>query len=100
MRDLMIFSSIVLFIGFGFLAIFKFSNHLICVAGYVLATLTTCLGIVYFGWMPFFGGTYSHATYFGCIVLIMGLWGYILTGAMNLLLKSETSAPINHQSKL
>ena len=75
MRDLMIFSSIVLFIGFGFLAIFKFSNHLICVAGYVLATLTTCLGIVYFGWMPFFGGTYSHATYFGCIVLIMGLWG-------------------------
>ncbi len=96
MRDLMIFSSMILFIGFGFLAIFKFSNHLICVAGYVLATLTTCLGIVYFGWMPFFGGNHSHATYFGCIVLIMGLWGYILTGALNLLL----TAPVNHQIKL
>lgn len=42
--------------------------------GSVLSSLSACLGVAYFGYRPFFGGTrHGPGTYFGSTVLVIAI---------------------------
>src|SRR5688500_18163238 len=50
--------------------------------GAVLAAAADCLGLVYFGWRPLFGGHHPPDTYFGTTMLFMGLLAGAILGAV------------------
>src|SRR5687767_1570430 len=50
--------------------------------GFVISAVAVCVGLAYFGWLPLFGGNHSPATFFGAVILCIGLLGFCLFGAI------------------
>lgn len=48
----------------------------------VLSAGAVCVGLSYFGWAPFWGGNHDVGTYFGTIMLWLGLMGFTITATM------------------
>jgi hypothetical protein len=42
-------------------------------AGSALSSVAACLGVAYFGYRPFFGGSHTPGTYFGSTVLVVAI---------------------------
>ena len=51
-------------------------------AGLLLAALAIGLGLAYVGWKPLFGGSHPPDTYFGATMLLVGLLGSAMLGAV------------------
>jgi hypothetical protein len=53
-------------------------------AGSAFSAFTACVGLAYFGYAPFFGGTdHDVSTFFGSILLILGVLSWLLFMAVD-----------------
>ena len=64
------------------LALAIFSRLLAVRLGSLVAAVTVCVGLAYFGWKPLFGGSHDPGIYFGCIMLFLGTLALLLLAAV------------------
>jgi len=76
-RDVLIISG--MFLGIGYAIYQAFRCWLFAVkCGVLVSCVAICLGLAYFGWIPLFGGSHDVSTYFGSIMLFLGILFTIL----------------------
>jgi len=77
----------------------KRGHNPFCRAGSAFSALAACVGLAYFGYRPFFGGTHHDiGTYFGCITLIVSVVAWLLFMAIDGALGKPTQAQGERQA--
>ena len=61
--------------------------------GFLISGVAICVGLAYFGWSPLFGGSHSPDTFFGSVILCVGLLGFCLFGAIEEIWRRLTAEP-------
>ena len=81
MRDAIIFTGMLLILAVVLYASFR-CRLIFARIGFVISAAAICIGLAYFGWQPLSGGSHSVDTYFGSVILCLGLLGFCLFGAI------------------
>jgi hypothetical protein len=61
--------------------------------GFVISAIAVCVRLTYFGWLPLFGGSHPPDTFFGSVILCIGLLGFCLFGAIEEIWRRLTVTP-------
>jgi len=76
MRDLIVIIGGCVALAFGIVGALR-NEGTTAKAGALVAAGVAGLGMAYFGWRPFFGGSHEPGTYFGCIMLVFGIYAWL-----------------------
>ena len=77
MSDIIILAGMAVAIGCGVYGV-KRATGIFFKIGSVFSALTACVGLAYFGYRPFFGGTqHDVSNYFGCVTLIVSILAWL-----------------------
>jgi hypothetical protein len=91
-RDAMITIGMLLTVAGTLFACFRF-RLVFTRIGFVISAVAVCVGLAYFGWLPLFGGSYSPDTFFGSVILYLGLLGLCLFATIEEVWLRLTVAP-------
>jgi hypothetical protein len=80
-RDVFILLGLVAAAGLGVVGAWM-ARLMFAKLGVVLCVAAVCVGLINSGWKPWLGGSYSERTYFGATMLLVGLLGLAIIGAI------------------
>jgi len=91
-RDLMIFAGMGVAITTS--VVLAIVSRLLAVRiGSLAAAVAICVGLAHSGWRPLLGGAQYLDTYFGCVMLFIGVLAMLLFAAVEQVARREVRTP-------